>query len=73
MDSQNNRRKIWRILKALIIKIIDGYAKAVHKEYPIYDDDGNVLGVEIFTAHGGKSVRWMKDNEVQKSNENNST
>lgn len=66
MDSQNNeRRNIRRILKVIGMKIVAWYTKANYNEYPIFNDDGNVLGFEIFTAHGVRSVWWTKDNELQ--------
>lgn len=66
MDSQNNeRRNIRRILKVIGMKIVAWYTKANYNEYPIFNDDGNVLGFEIFTALGVRSVWWTKDNELQ--------
>jgi len=53
-ESHNN---IVKKINILFRKLLDLYVKANYHEYPIMDKEGNIIGSEFVTTHGGLLIR----------------
>jgi hypothetical protein len=40
-------------IRSIINRIVEHYAKALYREYPSYDEDGNVIAREWLCVRGG--------------------
>jgi len=60
--------KIWSFTQNIIIQLLELLKRAHYHEYPILDNEGEIIGYEIVTTRGGYtrltiSETSEKDNE----------
>lgn len=49
--------KIRRYLKRLFLKIISVYRDSVYHEFPVLDEEGNILYYEIYLPRSEKAIQ----------------
>jgi hypothetical protein len=70
MDAKKQNNTI-KTINSIFLKLLDILVKANYHEYPIMDKEGNIIGSEFVTAHGGLLFRpkiVTKDNNNSPSN-----
>jgi len=65
MDSKK-QNYIIKLINSILRKLLDIIVKANYHEYPIMDEEGNMIGSEFVTTHDGSLVQSKivpKDND----------